>query len=101
MALAGGLLARSHGARDFGASGHFCAGDARFARVTDDSIFLPCWTTRIPRVDDARVVVRVCDRFGSLPRIDWTALVINRRRPWPEALARSAVSPLTTVPASI
>ena len=70
MALAGGLLARSDGARDSGASGHICARGARFVRVIDDSIFLPRWAARIPCVDDARIVVRFCDRLGALPRID-------------------------------
>jgi hypothetical protein len=75
MALAGGLLARSHGARDTGASGHFCARRAGFARAVDDSIFLPRWTTRIPGLDDARAVVGLCDRLGALPRVDSTALI--------------------------
>ena len=74
MALAGGLFARSHGARDSGASGHFCARSARFVRAIDDSIFLPRWATRIPCMDDARVVVKLCDRLGALPCIDSTAV---------------------------
>ena len=74
MALAGRLFARSHGARDSGASGHFCARSARFVRAIDDSIFLPRWATRIPCVDDARVVHRLCDRLGALPCIDSTAV---------------------------
>jgi hypothetical protein len=70
MALACGLLSRSHDARDSGACGHLCARGARFARAIDDTIFLSRWATRIPRLDDARSVVRLCDRLGALPRID-------------------------------
>lgn len=70
MALAGGLPARSHGARDSGASGHFCARNARFVRAIDDPIFLFRWATRIPCVDDARIVVRLCDRLGAVPHTD-------------------------------
>ena len=74
MALAGGLLARSHVARDFGASGHFCARRARLVRTVDDSIFLSRGATGIPCVDDARLVVRLCDRLGALPCVDSTAV---------------------------
>ena len=82
MALASGVLARSHGAGDFGASGHFCARCARFVRAIDDSIFPPRWATTIPCVDDARVVVRLRDRLGALPCIDSIAV---------EKLARSSM----------
>jgi hypothetical protein len=74
MALAGGLLARSHGARDTGASGHFCILNARFVRAIDDAIFLPRWATTVPCVDDARVVLRLCVRLRALPRIDKNAV---------------------------
>ncbi len=93
MALAGGLFARSHGARDSGASGHFCALRARPVGTVDDSIFLLRWATRIPRVDDARIVVGLCDRVGALPRIDSNAVehlnpvYRNRQSVW--NLARS------------
>jgi hypothetical protein len=70
MALPGGLFARSYSARDSGAAGHFCARNARFVRAIDDSIFLRHWATRIPRMDEARVVARLCFRLGALPRID-------------------------------
>src|SRR5271154_2222145 len=88
MALAGGLLARSHGAGDSGASGNFCARSARFVGAIDDSIFLPRWGTRIPGVDNARVVVGLCDRLGALPCIDSTTVEYlnpgcrNRRSVW-------------------
>jgi hypothetical protein len=74
MALAGGLFARSHVARDSGASGHFCASRARLVRTVDDSAFLPRGATRIPCVDDARVVVRLCDRLGALLCTNSTAV---------------------------
>ena len=70
MALAGSLLAGPHGAGDSAASGHFCARSTRFARGIDDSIFPPRWATRVPCVDDARVVARLCDRPGAVPRVD-------------------------------
>lgn len=75
MALAGGLLARSHGARDSGASSHFCARSDCVARAINDSVFLPRWDTRIPCVDDARVVARLCDRVIAVLRIDKTPVV--------------------------
>ena len=74
MALAGGVFPRPHVARDSGASGHFCVRRARFVRPIDDSIFLPRGAARIPCVDDARIVVRLCHRLGTLPCIDSTAV---------------------------
>jgi hypothetical protein len=74
MDLAGGLLARSHDASDSGASGNFCARNARFVGTIDDFVFLSRWATRIPSVDDARVVVGLCDRLVAVPRIDSAAI---------------------------
>jgi len=74
MALAGGLFARSHGVRDFGASDHLCTGRTRLVRIVDDFVFLPRWATRVPRVDDAHLVVRFCDRLGAVPRTHSTAV---------------------------
>jgi hypothetical protein len=70
MAVARGLSARSHGSRDSGAPRHFCARSARFARAIGHSIFLPRWATTVPCVDDARVVIRLCDGLGALLRAD-------------------------------
>ena len=70
MALASSVSAHAHGARDTGASCHFCARDARFVGAIDDSSFLPRWAARISGVDDARLVVRLCDRLGAVLRID-------------------------------
>ena len=69
MALAGGLFARSLGARDSGASGHFCAWGTGVVGTADDTFFLSSGAARIPCVDDARVVVRLCDRLGAIPCI--------------------------------
>jgi hypothetical protein len=74
MALAGGLFTRSHVARNSGAFGHFCVLGARFVGAIDDSIFLFRGAPRIPCMDDARVIVRFCNRLGSLLRIDSTAV---------------------------
>jgi hypothetical protein len=78
MAVAGGLFPRSLGARDSGARCHFFAGSARLVRTTDDFIFLPRWATRIPRVDDARIVVRLRDRLGFFPSINDAARPAGR-----------------------
>jgi hypothetical protein len=74
MAAAGGVFACSYGARDSGASGYFYASSTRLVGAVDDSIFLSRWTARIPCMDDARIVARVCDRLGALPCIDSTAV---------------------------
>jgi len=75
MVLAGGLLARSHGARDSGAPGHFCVCSTRVVGAVDDAILLSRWATRLPSLDDARVVVKLCDRLVAVLRVDQTALV--------------------------
>ena len=74
MAMAGGLFARSHGARDSGASDYVCARRARLAGTAYDSIFLSRGAARLPRVDDARVVVGFRPCFGALLCIDSTAV---------------------------
>ena len=74
MALAGGVPADSHDARDSGTSGDFCVRSARFVRAVDDSLFLSRGAARFPRVDDARLVVRLCNRLGALPCADSTAI---------------------------
>lgn len=74
MALAGGLLAGPHVARDSGASGYFCARSTRLVRAIDDSVFLSCGAARISRGDDACAVVRLRDRLGALPCVDSTAV---------------------------
>jgi len=74
MALASGLFAASYVARDSGAPGDFYASSPRLVRAVDDAILLSRWAARIPRVDDACVVVGLCDRLGALPRIDSTAV---------------------------
>jgi len=74
MDLAGGLLAGSHVVRDSGACGQFRSGRARIIRRLDDPILQARWTARIPRVDDARVVARLCDRLGTLSCIDSSAV---------------------------
>ena len=74
MAVAGGLLAGAHVARDSGARGDFRAGGARIIRGADDPILPPCWATGISCVDDARVIDRICNRPGALPCIDSSAV---------------------------
>src|SRR5580704_9322586 len=82
MALASGLFARSHVARDSGAPGHFCVCSTRVVGAVDDAILLSRWAARLPSLDDARVVVRLRDRLGALPCIDSIAV---------EKLARSSM----------
>jgi len=74
MDLAGGVFARSHDARDSGALDQFCPRSARSVRAIDDSFFLSSGATRFPRVDDGRIVVRLCNRLGALPCADSTAI---------------------------
>src|SRR5271154_5917738 len=74
MALASGLFARPYVARDSGAPGHFCVCSARVVGAVDDAILLSRWAARLPSLDDARVVVRLCDRLGALPCIDSIAV---------------------------
>ena len=74
MALASRLFARPHAARDSGAPGYIYASSPRLVRAVDDAILLSRWAARIPRVDDACVVVGLCDCLGALPRIDSTAV---------------------------
>ena len=74
MALAGGVPPDSHDARDSGTSGDFCVCSARFVGDVDDSLFLSRGAARFPRVDDARLVVRLCNRLGALPCADSTAI---------------------------
>jgi len=74
MQLAGGLLAGSHVARHSGAGSHVRSGRARIVRRLDDPILQARWIARIPGVDDARVVARLCDRLGALSCIDSSAV---------------------------
>jgi len=70
MALASGLFARPYVARDSGASGHFCVCSTRVVGVVDDSFLLSRWAARLPSMDDAWVVFRLCACLGALPCID-------------------------------
>jgi hypothetical protein len=74
MALASGLFARPFVARDSGAPGRFYVRSTHVVGVVDDAPLLSRWAARLPSMDDARVVVRLCDRFGALPCIDSNAV---------------------------
>ena len=74
MALASGVYAGPYVACDSGAPSYIYASSPRLVRAVDDAILLSRWAARIPRVDDARVVVGLCDCLGALPCIDSTAL---------------------------
>jgi hypothetical protein len=52
MAMASGLFAGPHVARDSGAPGYFCVCSSRLVRIVDDAILLSGRVSRIPRVDD-------------------------------------------------
>src|SRR5580698_9906506 len=74
MALASGLFSGPHVARDSGAPGDICVRSPCIVGSVDDAILLSRWAARIPRADDARIVVGLCDCLGALPRIDSTAV---------------------------
>jgi hypothetical protein len=74
MDLAGGLLTGPHAARDSRTPGDIRICSTGIVGPVDDGLLLSRGTTRIPRVDDARVVLGFRDRPGALPRLDSIAV---------------------------
>src|ERR1700722_9085077 len=74
MTLASGLFARPYVARDSGAADHFCFCSIRVVGAVHDAILPSRWAARLPSMDDARVVVMLCDRLGALPCVDSIAV---------------------------
>src|SRR5580704_3151676 len=83
MALASGLIARSDVASDSGASVTFVLAARMSVRLLTTLFFLPRWSARLPSLDDARVVVGLCDRPGVLPYIDSNSDSCVRKRIFP------------------
>jgi hypothetical protein len=84
MAMAIGLLAGSAVARGSGAFDQFCVGGACVVGTVDDSILLFRGIARVPGVDDARLVNRICARPRALPRTHSTVIrlwTMNRMLP--------------------